>query len=327
VKYEKGPTTFDQQIDQLLARGMTGDRDLMRRVLETTNYYRLSGYWYPFRIPILNDPNGRRTDQFRPNTTFDEIYRRYCFDRRLRLLVMDAIERIEVAVRTRFAFHHAHDHGAFGYVTEAASLPKLLADLEERARFLERVDEEIRRSSDTFVTHFHERYGDSHRNGIFREDRRGQRREGVWLPVWMVTEVMTFARVLTMYKSATNRVKNAVAAIFSVSQHVFSSWLLTINSIRNICAHHSRLWNREIGARPIIPDEQHHPEWHRPVPITQTSTFAALTVISWCVFKVTGNDDWARAFRALLREFPNVPTRSMGFPDNWANSPLWAGAD
>ena len=98
MKYAKPPLTLEQQADQLLPRGMVGDRDVMIARLRSVSYYRLSGYWFPFR---------NADDSFKPGTSFEAVWNRYVFDRRLRLLVMDAIERIEVAVRSQLAHHHS----------------------------------------------------------------------------------------------------------------------------------------------------------------------------------------------------------------------------
>ena len=89
MKYTKPALTFEQQADLLLTRGMTGDRAAVIQRLRVVNYYRLSGYWFPYR---------RLDDSFEPGTTFDTVWQHYVFDRRLRLLVMDAVERMEVAV-------------------------------------------------------------------------------------------------------------------------------------------------------------------------------------------------------------------------------------
>lgn len=114
MRYAKPPRTLEEQADLLLSRGMKGDRAAMIARLAVVNYYRLSGYWHPFRNP--------GADTFRPNTTFDSVWQRYAFDRRLRLLVMDAIERIEVAVRTRLAYCLAHQSGdPFAYATNPAA--------------------------------------------------------------------------------------------------------------------------------------------------------------------------------------------------------------
>ena len=119
MKYSKPPLTIDEQVELLLKRGMDGNPDVMAQRLTAVNYYRLSGYWHTFRNP---------DDTFKPGTTFDLVWNTYVFDRHLRLLVMDAIERIEIAVRSLMAYHHAHEHGAFAYALDPKSLPKLSPD-------------------------------------------------------------------------------------------------------------------------------------------------------------------------------------------------------
>jgi abortive infection bacteriophage resistance protein len=97
VDYTKSALTFEEQADLLLARGLIGDRTELIDRLKAVSYYRLSGYLYPFR----NLP----TDKFVPGTDLATVWRRYNFDRRLRLVLLDAIERVEVAVRTRLVYH------------------------------------------------------------------------------------------------------------------------------------------------------------------------------------------------------------------------------
>jgi len=240
MKYAKPPLTIDEQARLLLQRGMTGDPDLIAQRLTAVNYYRLSGYWYTFRD---------RDDSFKPGTTFDLVWNTYLFDRQLRLLVMDAIERIEIAVRSLMAYHHAHKHGAFAYALDLTSLPKM--DRDEHDAFLQCISEETNRSRETFVEHFRAKYGDSNK----------------YLPVWMVTEIMSFGSLLTFFRNSGNRVKTAVAGAFDMPHKVFESWLLSLNTIRNIVAHHARLWNRVLGLKPIIPRIADYPDWHTPVKV------------------------------------------------------------
>jgi abortive infection bacteriophage resistance protein len=195
MKYAKPPLALDAQADQLLQRGMTGDRDLMIARLASVSYYRLSGYWYPFRSA---------GDSFKPGTSFDDAWGRYVFDRRLRLMVMDAIERIEVAVRSQLAHQHSLLHGAFAYSTDPGTLPKLKGN--EHQEFLDRIDEETQRSRETFVKHFKSKYGDSHR----------------YLPIWMAAEVMTFGTVLTFFRGASHKVKQRVATAFGMPDTVLA---------------------------------------------------------------------------------------------------------
>ena len=116
--YTKSPLTFEQQLQQLKDRGLIiDDDDLALFHLKTISYYRLSAYWHPFR---KIEQDGVLSDDFEEGTQFTEVIRLYEFDRRLRLLVMDAIERIEVYARTLFTYQIGHRYGTFGH-TKAAN--------------------------------------------------------------------------------------------------------------------------------------------------------------------------------------------------------------
>ena len=104
-QYNKPPLTFDEQLNRLLVRGLiVENRELALSTFSTISYYRLSAYWYPFR---QRNADGKATDNYISNTKFEEPLALYEFDRQLRLLVLDAIERIEVALRTKIThFYH-----------------------------------------------------------------------------------------------------------------------------------------------------------------------------------------------------------------------------
>jgi len=296
MKYAKPPLAIDDQVKLLFQRGMDGNPELMARQLTAVNYYRLSGYWHTFRKP---------DDSFKPGTSFDQVWATYVFDRHLRLLVMDAIERIEIAVRSLMAYHHAHEHGAFAYAEDSSSLPKMSPD--DHSKFLARIAEETERSKETFVKHFEAQYGDSHR----------------YLPVWMATEVMSFGSILTFFRNSTNKVKRAVAGEFGVPHRVFESWLLSLNTIRNIVAHHARLWNRVLGLKPIIPRIADYPDWHTPVKVENKRVFAILTICRHCLCEIAPQSKWMERLETLLAGFPTIPKNYMGIPDNWKECPIW----
>lgn len=299
MKYAKPALSFEQQADQLIGRGMAGDRAVIISRLASVNYYRLSGYWFPFR---------NADDTFKDGTTFDGVWDRYVFDRRLRLHVMDAIERIEVAVRSQLAYHHAHEHGPFGYASDPASMPKLTTQL--HADFVLRIEEEVRRSKEVFVKHFRDKYGKDHAH----------------LPIWMAAETMTFGSVLSLFKGSSHRIKQAVSSLFGMPDRVFDSWLMALNTIRNICAHHGRLWNRELGVKPVIPLATGYPDWHTPVVVQNNRMFGVLTICRYCLSRIAPQSHWADRFRVLLAEFTRIPIRSMGFPIDWEKCPIWSAA-
>lgn len=295
MKYDKPPLSFEAQANLLIQRGLIVDKSFLIDRLENVNYYRLSGYLYPYR---------RADDTFKPGTNFEKVWRHYAFDRRLRLIVMDAIERIEVSVRTRLICALAHTTGAFGY-TNPESLPKLNAD--DYSRWIEEIKKEIGRSHEVFVKHFKNKYGDAHD----------------FLPLWMAGEIVSFGCTLTMYRGVSGVVKKGLADHYGVPDEVLTSWLQTINVIRNICAHHSRFWNRELGVKPYIPRRHKYPQWHVPVAIPQNRVFGILTILHYMIKIIAPQSRWKFRLLGLLDEYPEISRWSMGFPDNWKESPLW----
>ncbi|MBN1591044.1 MAG: Abi family protein [Pirellulales bacterium] len=297
MKYAKPPLTFDQQADLLLARGMTGNRATMISRLAVVNYYRLSGYWYPFR--------NAGEDTFRRNTTFEAVWQRYAFDRHLRLLVMDAVERIEVAVRTQLSYSLSHQSGdPFAYATDSAALPSLTDD--HRLRFLEELADEAAHSREPFAEHFRSKYGDQH----------------AYMPIWIAAEVMTFGGILTLFRGVHPDIRRAVSAVFGVHDVVFESWLVTLNTVRNICAHHGRLWNRVLGTQPKIPRKV--AAWHSPVSVQGDRIFGVLTLCKHCLDRIAPQSSWPDRWRKLLAAYPYVPRGSMGMAANWEQCPIWA---
>lgn len=305
TKYTKQPLTFEQQADQLLSRGMVGDRATMIDRLSTVNYYRLSAYWYTFRIPHGNE-------QLKPGTHFDHVWDRYVFDRKLRILVMEAVERIEVAIRTQLAYYHSHAFGPFAYADAPATLPRLFAGSPHgtHADFIDEVRKYVARSKEPFVRHFRTKYT-AHRD----------------LPIWMATELMTLGSVLRLYQGCDNQRRQPVAARFGANISEFESWLLMLNNLRNICAHHARLWNKKIVKQPSIPKT-----WNQPVQLDPTTVFAALTICAFCLGRISADTSWQKRVRALIDAYPAIPkgrtqqSWTMGLPTNWLDCPIWASA-
>ncbi len=304
MRYDKPPLSFEQQADVLISRGMQGDRALIIERLTTVGYYRLSAYWHPFRKPHPSDAR-QVLNEFKPGCTFDEVWCRYVFDRRLRLLCMDAIERIEVSLRALLATHHSQRYGAFAYVNDSRSVPNL--DARKFDDYRADIIKEQTRSKDTFVKHFKTKYGDSHS----------------MLPLWMAAEVMAFGTLLTFHRGCDPGIRAAIAKHYGVHETVFTSWLLALNTVRNICAHHSRLWNRELGIKPKIPERI--ADWHAPVRVTGDRVFGTLTICKWSLDRIAPQSGWSGRFRALIAASPTVPIQSMGFPTNWQECPIWKG--
>ena len=299
MRYSKPPLSVEEQADLLLTRGMLGDRTEIVRQLSVVNYYRLSGYWHTFRRHPSHD--------FQDGTTFEKVWMRYVFDRELRLLVMDAVERTEVAFRTYLAHFHAHHHhDPFAYADDPAALPGLKSH--DRSRFLAKLADDTENSKETFAEHFRAKYGKDHG----------------YMPIWVACEIMTFGQVMTLFRGSSPQIKRAVAAPFAVHDTVAQSWLLTLNTIRNICAHHARLWNRQLGVKPMIPVKKNDPRWHEPVEVKSDRIFGVLTILKHCMDRVAPQSTWPSRLISHLDQYPDIPRTSMGFPAGWKACPIWA---
>jgi abortive infection bacteriophage resistance protein len=299
MKYTKAPLSFQDQARLLQSRGICGDLTIIENRLGSVNYYRLTGYLHPYKIP--GDEN------FLPGTQFDTVWNHYAFDRRLRLLVMDAIERIEIAVRSQLAYYHAHEyHDPFAYATSPITLPSLKPAV--YSDFLSRVREETDRcEKDLFVSHFKTKYGDTHKD----------------LPIWMAVEIMSFGAMQLLFRGASHKVKQHVASHFGMPDRVFDSWLHTLSVIRNICAHHGRLWNKVLGVKPLIPFQKDYPNWHTPYTVPNDRVFAVLIICRYCLKIIAPQSRWPLHMKQLLSDFPMVNIGQMGFPSNWQSLPIW----
>lgn len=297
MEYTKPFLTFEQQADLLIEkRGLLADRDDLIRHLQDVGYYRLSGYWHIYKK--------RGADVFWEGTTFQRIWDMYVFDRQFRLVVLDAVERVEIYMRTQLAYLLAEQTGPFGFL-DANNLPRLSG--ERYGRFIDKCHEAYGRAreGEPFAKHFHDKYGDKHDLP----------------PFWVLVNVMDFGMVVTLYKGAPVSIRHQIANDLGVSAKVLDSWLVTINTVRNICAHHGRLWNRIIGNPPMIP---HAKEWHIPYEVKNDKIFGSLTVLSYLLEKVAPATSWRERLLDLVESLSVRNQVRMGFTEGWKDCPIWS---
>jgi len=315
--YSKKPFTLEAQADLLLARNLIADRNELICRLKVVNYYRLSGYLYPFR---------QQDNNFKPGTTLEIVWRRYNFDRRLRIILLDAIERIEVAARTRLVYHFVTAHGPFGYLN-AKCLPgfkqpkwwkrcgqnlKALIRLKgiihtDHQKWLARLNQEKKRASgEAFVKHFDAKYGDVHKS----------------LPLWIACELTTCNSVLQLAQAVEPAILKKAASDFDFPDVQLLSWAKAIFSLRNACAHHARVWNRVFGVKPSVPGKNKNPQWH-PIAFPPDRVGLMLTVCHYWLGKVSSTTQWKARLFTLFDEFPDIPLAEMGMPAKWREHSLW----
>ncbi len=320
--FQKPFLEIAQQIDLLKQRGMTITDDLKAgELLARLGYYRLSGYWYPMRQSAATTlPQGRavRTilDQFRPGVSFEQVTSLYVFDKRLRLLLLDAIERVEVALRVTIATRlgrnnpYAHMdkallHGNF------AKKSKYPDGETEHDVWRERYRRCVKRSSEDFIKHFKTKYPSQ------------------GLPIWIAVEVWDFGLTSTFFKGMTHADQTAIAAQYGLPRaELLAGWIRALNETRNACAHHSRVWNKPLINLPTPPKlgESLLLDHITGNISAQTRVYIIATALQFLVKTINPSSTWAHRLKDLFQSFPQAPGISpiqSGFPPKWEALPLW----
>lgn len=279
MKYTKKWISIDDQVKLLTEeKGLCcGNVDELKRALEAVGYYRLSAYWFPYKTV-----SGGGKTVFRKGTTFDEVMRTYEFDRRLRLLMFDAVARIEVFLRSRLAYFAAEESGVFGYPESTKG--KLAKEYS------------IAKKSEQYIKHFANTYGDEHDLP----------------PYWMMVECATMGTLELLFSKVSPSARTAVASELGVKVPVLKNWLSVLRVTRNACCHHSRVWNRKWGVCPKIPNAW---GWSG---VANGRTFAVLSVIYHLLARIGDAADlWRAEFEKLLEDFRDIDPRKIGAPNSW----------
>jgi abortive infection bacteriophage resistance protein len=295
--FTKPALSIADQLALLEARGLiVNDRPAALHALKHISYYRLRAYWLYFE----KDPTDP-AHALRPGTSFDDILSLYDFDRRLRLLINDGLERIEVASRGSWAHFLAMTSGPHGYLDAA-----LYSNSYRYARNLTQLQDEVDRSHDTFIDHYKATYGNP-----------------PLPPVWMAAEVMSFGLLSKWISTLGSKGhRQSIARPLGLSERVATSFLHHLVTVRNICAHHGRLWNRRLTVTPILPNNP--PELAAMMnPAAPRQLYNSLAIMLHVMGVIAPSSEWRKHLRALLETHPAGDLRAMGFPDDWRSRKSW----
>jgi abortive infection bacteriophage resistance protein len=309
--YNKKPLSFLAQIALLKNRGLVfEDEPKALKYLQEISYYRLSAYFLPYQTA---------KDNFEANITFEQIIKTYSFDRELRLLVFDCIERIEVAIRTQIIYQMSlhyndshwqdnQDHFITPYYNKIGNLINPFADFQaiiSKAK--------TARTPETFIRHYINNYN-----------------KPVNPPSWMCFELLTIGELSHIYRGLKNNSdKKRIADFFEVHPTVFTSWLHTITYVRNICAHHSRLWNRDLAIEPekLLKAKGN---WIGKPFENNKRVFYFLCILRYMLLRANPDNHMKQKVENLFVKYPTVPIKYLGIPSDgkgnlfdWQNEPLW----
>lgn len=295
----------------LESRGLTiSDKSEALAYLQEISYYRLSAYFPPYQ---------KVKDTFNNGVTFEQIIQTYSFDRDLRLLVFDCIERIEIAIRTRLiysmALHYKDSHwqdnqslfvkpyrNKIGIKTDPFSGLQAIISKAKTAR-----------NPEMYIKHYTDHYT-----------------KPANPPSRMCFELLTMGELSHIFRGlANNADKKRVADFFDLHPTVFTSWLHSITYVRNICAHHARLWNRELA---IEPDRLLKPEgnWISHKFENNKRIFYFICALKYLLLRANPDNNLKRKLEKLFNKYPAIPIQFMGIPSDgkgnmldWKEEKLW----
>lgn len=290
VPYTKPAKSPKDLVIQLKQRGLI-IKDEMRaeRYLDNIGYYRLSAYMYPF----LKDP--KTAHQYKPGVTFDQVLRLYRFDKKLRVILFNEIEKIEVAFRAAVVNTITDMTGDIFWMTNPALVTAGTINLIQR---------EYARSTEDFITHFKATYSDP------------------FPPAWILSEILPFGNITWIFRDLPSSQKKAIARKFYLHAPVLESWTNIIALTRNACCHHARVWNKVNSIIPNNMTGMTRP-WIDPA-TDKRRTYYNICIIKYFLDIISPNNDFKDKLMDLFAAFPEIDLRAMGFNANWQSEPLWA---
>lgn len=278
---EKIPATVDEQLEILRSRGcIIEDEQLARQTLKYINYYRLSNYFEPFSVS---------KHKYEEGTTFEKILRIYEMDRKLRSILLAALEEIEIALRAAISNSHALKYGALGYLN-----PSTFAVSHNHQSFMSRINHLVESNSEReFVRHYNAKY-----NGNF--------------PLWVMCELFSFGTLAFFFKDMHTADKKKLASdYYNCSASELDNWIFCLNELRNYCAHYNRLYGSTFPVIPRTPGDFE--------PELEPNVFGYIIVMKQLYYnKPNWNERVVKPISRMLRKNEDIARLSdLGFPENW----------
>jgi abortive infection bacteriophage resistance protein len=285
--YTKPALDIDSQLKQLKDRGILtsdNDRRKIEMALNYIGYYRLSGYWKIFEQENENDNH-----LFNKGTNIDDILELYNFDRKLRLHFLDALERIEISIKSLINNHMSIKYTPFWFLDKT-----LFKD--EYGRHVEDLflcNKALKDPHHEFLIHYKSKYSNPH------------------APSWMILEALNFTDISKTYSFLKNLDAKKIADVFHQSPRILKSWLRSLTHTRNICAHHSRLWNRQFT---ILPEESRE---LKNAGFLRGYLGEQILIIWYFLRQISSQSSWIWHLESMIDSSKTEIINGMGLKPNW----------
>lgn len=297
-KYEQSYSGSEGIISELQKRGVdVSDEMYAASHLEKIGYYRIKGYGLSLRMEA---PDGSLTETYRAGTKFEDIIELYEFDRQLRILILDAVERIEVSFRVRLNDKMALKHGPHWFMESSLFSNKVDRKtgrlVFDHQVFIQKAYDEARRNKESLpIRHYYKKYGDP-----------------ILPPCWALSEVLSMGSWSKAYGMLRDRSdQKAVADSFLTSPPELTSWIHALTNLRNTCAHHNRLWDRCFVTCPSKKKNL------KGIVDSSDRLFAQISALLYCLLTIDPQSGWLSRLKELVDGSPHLQLEKMGFPTDW----------
>jgi abortive infection bacteriophage resistance protein len=219
----------------------------------------------------------------------------------LRILLFNEIEKIEVAIRSAMNNWISSGLDDVFWMTNPNNF-------NHSAIFEKTTDiirSEIGKTKEEFIVHFKNKYFNP------------------YPPAWMIAEIIPLGVLYNIFNNLKSKsLKKRIAASFGLSLPAFTSWMLILSNLRNLCGHHVRVWNKEISLVATDPQQHAYP-WIDSTATDMKRVYFRICIIKYLLYTVSPNNTLTQKLDSLLAEYPTVDIRAMGFPAAWRTEPLW----
>ena len=296
MDYNKQPLDYSDIIELLKNRGLLfANEQQAEKNLQNISYFRLANYMRPME-------KDKKLHLYKPNSYFENAIDLYFFDKKLRVLIFEAIQTFEIALRSKFIHYASLKYGPFWFTDESLSINSKL--FQEN---LNHIKQELERTKEEFIQEHFKKYDTPN-----------------FPPAWKTLEVISFGTLSKMFCNfSDHKIKKIISKELGVPQHIFlESWVKSTVALRNCLAHHARVWNRKFPQMPKLPTKMPS-TWINDTNIPMMKLYPQLCLLMYIQNNIHPETDLKLKLKDLIREHKNIDLNAMGFPSNWEGQPLW----
>ncbi len=289
------------------------DAPLSERELARLGYYRLSGFWYPSR-KFSRDVAGQklacphtkkpvRQEEFQPGTHFGATVDLYRFDKALRLLMLNAIESVEVYLKTVVA-HELGRNDEMAYTSAIYIEPKWT-----------KINSSFTSSKwDSWLARQRKKQDDCNEE-CFISHRLKNRS----IPFWVAVEAWDFGTLSVYFQMLKRKPQGWILARLGLTDvKAFTTWLRELNTLRNRCAHHTRIWNQSSSNFISLPAADPYFQALNLNVNAQKRLYGLIAVLWLLLQRIEPGSGWIREVADLIDTKPSMPGctfAAIGLPD------------